>query len=99
MGRMAIVNGVPPNGSRQDPTTIPPSFSTRVTTSRSAGAEASTLQPMASRPLDFGVALRDARFLRTVVFGGMPTSLLSKNVVWFGAYVFEHPTTAQTSRF
>jgi MFS family permease len=29
--------------------------------------------------------LRDARFFRTVVFGGMPNSLLSKNVVWFRA--------------
>src|SRR5947207_2804967 len=85
MGRIAMVNGVPPSGSRQDPTTMPPSFSTRATTSRSAGAELSTLHPATSRPFDLGVALRNARFFRTVVFGGMPDSLLSKNVVWFRA--------------
>src|SRR5438552_6269685 len=65
------MSGDPPSGSFQDPTIVPPCFSTRPTTSRSGSAETSSLQSSASNPLVFGFALRDARFFLATVLGGI----------------------------
>src|ERR1700758_596347 len=75
MGSTAIASGDPPSGSLQDPTIVPPSFSTRVTTCRMGSAEISSLQSSASRPFVFGLALRDARLRFAAAFEGIRLSL------------------------
>src|SRR6185503_15979959 len=71
MGRIPITNGDPPKGSRQQPTTVPCSFSIRETTSRRSADELSRRQSEASNPFVFGVALRDARLRLAAGFVGM----------------------------
>src|SRR6516162_3784560 len=71
MGNTAITRGETPRGSFQEPTIVPPCFSTRLMTSRIGSAEVSSLQSRASRPVVFGVALRDARFRLPATFGGI----------------------------
>src|SRR5215467_13388944 len=71
IGMTAMTSGDPPSGSRHDPTTLPPSLSTRVTTSRISADEASKRQSNASSPFVFGVALRDARLRLAAGFAGI----------------------------
>src|SRR5262245_13180939 len=89
IGMMAITSGDPPSGSRQVPTIVPPSRSTRVTTSRTSADEASKRQSNGSSPFVFGVALRDARLRLAGGFAGIEPlpSKLFRNDHWFAANI------------
>jgi hypothetical protein len=71
IGTIAMVRGVPPSGSRNDPTMVPPTLLTRVTTSRMAADDSSKRDSAASNPIVFGFALRDARLRLAAGFAGM----------------------------
>src|SRR5262245_55312913 len=71
MGTIAMTSGDPPKGSRQAPTTMPFSASTRVTTSRMSADDASSPHCDASKPFVFGFAFRTARLRLAGALVGM----------------------------